>query len=216
MALTKALLVAATVVVSPAHADTGISPILGLSAGTGGIGLQGGVQLSQNLSIRAILGDLDVDETREIDGIDYEVDATIKIPMLLVDYHPFGGGFYISGGLARNSSSIGGLATLAEPTQVGSVIVDPSDVGALRATAKYDDTVPYAGIGWRSGMRSAWAWQLELGVSAMSDPEVVLEEEGSNFISQADLDAEAAAIKTDVEDTVSVYPHLRIGLQYRF
>lgn len=198
------------------QADTGVKPFVGVSAGTSGFGLQGGLQLRSNLSLRLVMNDLGLDETMEIDGVDYELDADLKMPQLLLDYHPFNSGFYLSGGLTRNSSSLGGLATLAEATQIGSVTVNPSDVGGLRASAKYDETSPYFGLGWRSGMESALAWQFEFGVSAMSDPKVTLEEEGSNFVSQADLDAEAETIRLDIEDTIVAYPHLRIGVQYRF
>ena len=198
------------------QADTAIKPFLGVSVGTSGYGLQGGLQLRSNLSVRVVMNNLTLDNTFDIDGVDYELDSKLRLPQLLLDYHPFDSGFYISGGLTRNSTSFSGLATLSEPVQIGSVTVNPNDVGGLRARAEYDETVPYIGFGWRSGMESALAWQFEFGLSALSDPEVSLVEEGSNFVSQADLDAESQRMREDIEDALVAYPHLRIGLQYRF
>lgn len=210
------LLFCGAVLSTGVQADTAFKPFLGVSAGTSGYGLQGGLQLRSNLSVRVVMNNLTLDKTLEIDGVDYELDSKLKMPQLLLDFHPFDSGFYISGGLTRNSTTLGGLATLSEPTQIGSVTVNPSDVGGLRASAKYDETAPYVGLGWRSGMASALAWQFEFGLSAMSDPKVTLVEEGSNFVSQADLDAEAETMRLDIEDTLVAYPHLRIGVQYRF
>lgn len=198
------------------RAEDGLKPFIGANIGTSGVGLQGGLQLLPKLSLRLVTNNLTVDRTVEVDGVDYELDSDIEMPQLLLDFHPFGNGFYLSGGLTRNTSSMGGLATLNSPTQIGSVTVNPEDVGALRATADYDDTAAYFGLGWRSGMDGGLAWQIEFGASAMDDPSVNLQEEGSNFISQEDLDAEERTMEKDLEEEFEVYPHLRIGVQYRF
>jgi len=199
-----------------AQAENDLKPIVGVSAGTSGFGLQAGLQVNPRHSVRLVTNNLSVDQTLEIDGVDYELDSEIKMPQLLVDFHPFNSGFYLTAGLTRNGSSLGGLATLSEPTQIGSVTVNPSDVGGLQAKARYDETSPYLGLGWRSGMNSSLAWQFEFGLTRMNEPDVSLIEVDSNFVSQADLDAEADIMQSDIEDTVVVYPHLRIGVQYRF
>lgn len=199
-----------------ARAEGDVVPFVGVNAGTSGFGLQGGFQLRPDLSVRLVLNNLTVDYSMEVDGVDYELDSDIELPQLLVDYHPFDNGFYFSGGLTRNTSQMGGLATLSEAAQIGTVTVQPEDVGGLRAKADYDDIAPYVGLGWRSGMQGGFAWQFEFGVSAMKDPSVTLVEEGSNFVAQSDLDAEAASIEKDLEDEFVAYPHLRLGIQYRF
>lgn len=196
------------------RAENDLKPFVGLSVGTGGMGLQGGLQLRPNLSVRVLMSRVSLDRSLEVDGIDYELNAKLKMPHILLDYHPFGNGFYLSGGLVRNGSTLDGLATLSESIEVGGYRVGPNEVGSLRGLIKYDETVPYVGLGWRSGMQKALAWQFELGVSGMSGPSISLVEEGSNFVPQANLDAEVESMQKDLES--GVYPHLRIGIQYRF
>ncbi len=202
------------------QAAEGFGPFLGVAAGTTGLGFQGGLQLSPNFALRVLAGDLSIEETREIDEVIYAVDATVNMPQLLLDYHPFENGFFVSGGITRNASSINGTATLSESTQIGSTTVDPDDVGGLRAVIDYDKVEPYLGIGWRTGMggrtASALSWQFEFGLSGLSDSSVTLTEEDTSTISQGDLDEEALNIEADLDEALSVYLNLRIGIQYRF
>lgn len=209
-------LIAGSLFSGAAHAESDLKPFAGVSAGTSGFGLQLGLQIKPGLSVRLLTNNLTLDETMEIDGIDYELEVDLAMPQLVVDYHPFDSGFYLSAGLTANSSSLGGLATLSEPVTIGSATVRPEDVGALRARASYDATSPYVGLGWRSSDERALSWQFELGATTLPEPDISLAEEGSNFISQADLDAEAELILDDIEDELSIYPHLRVGVRYRF
>ena len=212
LVLSSALLLAGQNV----QAEDAMQPFIGVSAGTSGFGLQAGLQLQRKLSIRLVSNSLSVSQDFELDGVDYDLDTDLDMPQLLVGYHPLDNGFYLSGGLTRNSSSLRGLATITGSTQIGSVTVTAADVGGLRARASYDELSPYAGFGWRSGMDSALAWSFEFGVTVLSEPLVVLEEEDTNFVSQQDLDAEAKLLQTDLEDELVAWPHLRIGVQYRF
>lgn len=210
------MLCSAVMVNHRAQASEGPRPFLGISAGTSGYGLQVGLQIGPRLSVRFVANTLSLEGPVALDGLDYQLHARLHMPQLLLDYRPFDNGFYFTGGLTRNRTELKGMATLSEAVEIGAVTVQAEEIGALRSSANYNGTTPYFGVGWRSGMRRAYAVQIDAGVTALSGVDVSLEELETTALSRAALDAEEQAIAADLDKGFGFYPHFRLGVTYRF
>ncbi len=210
------LLCGATLANQKAQAAEGLRPLLGFTAGSSGYGLQAGLQIDPRLSLRFVMNAWSHAGSVALDGLNYQMKARVEMPQLLLDYRPFDSGFYLAGGLTLNRTEFKGLATLSGPIEIGTETVQPEDVSGLLSRAKYHSTTPYFGLGWRSGVRRKLGIHFEAGVTALPGMQVSLEELDSTALSRAALDAEASRIAADLDDGLSFYPHLRLGVQYRF
>ncbi len=197
-------------------AAAAVDPFIGFSAGTSGYGLQGGVRLNPSVSVRLVMNRLSLDDQITLDGLDYTLDSRLEMPQLVVDYHPFLNGFFLSGGLTKNDANFGGTATVSEPTEIGTLQISPDQVEGLKTQAKYSQLAPYFGVGWRSGMQATLAFLFEAGVSTMKDAAVSIEEVGTQSLPVAQLKLEAQAVERDLDRQLGFYPHLRLGVQYQF
>jgi hypothetical protein len=214
------LLLAFSVLALPASAFADVAV-----AGTAGT-LGAGVELTAGISpqINSRFG------RREASDIEYDGEANLRTVTALLDYHPGGRGFRLTGGLVYNATEIEGesLPPASGVYDIGGVPVPVEILGTLDGVIEFDPVVPYAGLGWGNavGPGNKVSFALDLGVMFQGKGEVTLTPdipEGSPLNSipgarealQILLDREERDIEADIAD-YDLYPVVSIGISYRF
>ena len=195
-------------------ADVGVQ----LSGGTLGLGLQAGFGISERWNGRVGFNTFEVGEDFEEGGIDYSADLELQTFHALADWHPFRGGFRISGGLMSNGNEITGDAEVEGGDQVGNTTVPPGRGGRIGATIDFDSTAPYLGIGWGRalGSRTGLSFTADVGVLFQGEPNVDLrKEQGLPDVSEQDVEDEEADVEDELSD-FDVYPVVSVGVVYTF
>ena len=80
-------------------------------ASTLGYGLEADYALSEKLSLRGQFNTLNYDDNFDKDGVNYTGSLDLSTLGFLVDWHPMGGAFRVTGGLYSNGNSISGVGT---------------------------------------------------------------------------------------------------------
>jgi len=201
-----------------------------ITLGTTGLGLEWDQPLHANLHLRAAVSYAKLNRNEERDGIDYDADITLGGAALLLDWHPFAGGFRISTGLAVTALDLGLKADAEGEYEIG----DHTYTGNphLKADIDYAPVAPYFGIGWgRAFDASGWSMTFELGVLLLGDPSVSLKANGTVSSAevnggtavnvnnsaefQQDLERERRELEDDVDD-FTLFPVLNVGVSYAF
>ena len=173
------------------------------------------------MQLRAGGNYLAVDEDVDVDDITYAGELDLSGLGAFVDLHPFGGGFFVSGGAMSGSKRIDLTASSTVPVEIGGVIFTPEEYGQLNGEVSFEDVGPFAGIGFDTTFQGDGHWGLSVmaGAALFGSGEVTLESEGGTLSSdpmlQAELEAEADKIEDEIED-YELYPVLQLGLSYRF
>jgi len=218
--LLPALLVIGISAPAKTFAETG-DFAAGIKAGTAGFGGEVIVGILDNLNFRTGYNTFSYDGNSTESDIDYDYKLKLNSLPILIDVHPFGGGFRVTSGIFINNNEVTGAA---EPTgttiEVGGTPYNVADVGTLNAKIDFNTTAPYLGIGWGNavGKGSPLTIMLDLGIMFQGSPKVSLEATG-NIASDAafkeSLDKEISDLKDDIEG-IRYYPIISLGLAYRF
>jgi hypothetical protein len=189
----------------------------------GGVGLPGAtlglrVDMGHNLAARLEqMSSRKIDESGVTEGVDYNATARLRRTAVLLDWHPFAGGFRVTGGLSFNKMAAqfvarGGVQTINDKTI--------NLTGRLfQLDAEFPNTTPYLGLGWTSkanGDQPGIGFHADVGVhigkfKASSKQNIV----GQGGITQADVDAETAQLQ-DKLNRLSALPSASLGVSYRF
>ncbi len=197
-------------------------------AGTFGFGGGIGYGITDTLTVRLGYTAFDYDADVETDDVDYDAEAKIGGGELMLDWHPFGGSFRLTGGLIKNRNKIDVDAKLNQATiEINNEIYDTSDLGSLNGTVDFKSTAPYFGIGWGNvaGKDGNFHFVADIGVVFQGSADVKLQG-GCTATAQALSPTECDALQSDIQaeekelnDEVSDYkqwPVISIGLGYRF
>lgn len=192
-------------------------------AGIGTLGVSVGVkhQYNENLSVRAGLNTFSYDVDLDEGDVRYEGELDMKSAELIADWHPFGGGFYLSAGLLYNDNQMSGTAH----AQNGSITINDVAYNGVNAQANFSGKLdsnkisPYVGVGYVIKPAAFKGVQLyanlgvihqdietSLSVSGIEDPTGTL----------ADNVREANRRLQDDADKLELYPVANIGVAYRF
>lgn len=194
---------------------------LGINAGTLGIGgdLTIGLAPKANLRVKANGFKYKYDSTQ--DGIDYKFDLGLLSAMGVVDLHPTGGGFRLTGGLMLNKNKIDADAQPSASYTIGNTTYTPTEVGTMTAKMDFKTMAPYAGLGWGNavGEDKKIGFVLDLGAAFQGSPNATLAATGGLLASDANFLANLEREERNLEDEVKsfkLYPVLTVGLSYRF
>jgi len=203
---------------APATGQLGI----GLRASTLGIGGELSVRPSRYLGLRAGAQYLTFTRNAVIQGIDYDLSPKLQSGTAIVDLHPFGSAFHVSGGMVWNSNEGDVTARLTGPITIGGQIYQPDQVGSLTGRVAYDASyAPYAGLGF-SG-RGRVSLLFDVGLAFSGYPQVSLT--GSPNLTGAEkivfdqnVAQEVADIQADIESRsyLKYYPVVSLGLRFGF
>lgn len=218
------VLVAGAFMSTPALADS-----VGVTVGTGGLGAEWTMPVSERLQTRINLSYMKLDADEESDGIEYSAEFDNVILGALLDWNPFSGGFRLSTGMALANFGFDLSAnTQDEPYEIG----DNEYTGDLRldGSVDFNNVAPYFGLGWGASVgETGLSFVANLGVLLIGQPTVALDASGSvtqvesgltlpadafpEF--QQDLQKERRNAEKDLED-FSFYPVLNLGMSYAF
>lgn len=199
-------------------------------AGTLGAGAELTTGLSRQLNARFGINGFTYSDRREASDIEYDAEANLRTATAILDWHPGGRGFRLSGGLVYNASNVEGssLPPASGVYDIGGVPVPVSLLGTLDAEVEFDPVVPYAGLGWGNalGGDGGWSFALDLGVMFQGEGDVTLTPvispnspinttPGAREALDILLELEARDMEDDITE-YDLYPVVSLGLSYRF
>jgi hypothetical protein len=196
-------------------AQVGIS----VRAGTLGVGGEISYRPNRYLGLRAGGNYFTVTRNATIEGIAYQVQPKLQNGTALVDLHPLGGSFHLSGGVVWNSNQGAVAAELTGPVTIGPTTYQPGEVGALTGVVKYQDRyAPYAGLGF--GGRGRVSFLFDVGLVFSGFPQVSLTG-STNLTGQAkavfdqNVQQEIQEIQTQIESRkyLKYTPVISLGLR---
>lgn len=204
---------AVCVIAAPGASAAGVG--IELHGGTLGAGAGLDIGLSDNVGARVGFNRFSTDEDWTEGDLDYDADLELDSVHALLDWHPFGGVFRVTGGLLANDNRLEGGANVETGDQVGNATA--ANDGRIGAEISFDDSAPYLGIGWSSRPANrGFSFSLDIGVMGQGSPDVELTEEGNIIgVNQDDLDREARDVEDDLSE-YDTYPVLQLGMLYRF
>lgn len=185
-----------------------------------GLGLEGGLRLNETFGFRLGGNGLAFDYDGVEGNVDYEADVTLASLATLVDYHPFQGGFRLSGGLRFNFNQLDLDGTPNDDITIGDTAFSPEEVGTLTGDVGFGVLAPYLGIGYGATLlQGALSIGFDLGVMYQGQADVDLGSENGLLSNSAALDASLAIEEDEVEDDLEdffLYPVLGLAVIYRF
>ncbi|MBT3293703.1 MAG: hypothetical protein HN919_00225 [Verrucomicrobia bacterium] len=214
----------ATASASAAMGDVGLSVkvgTLGLGADlTVGLGEKTNVRLSAN-GVKYTYDDYEFDEDEAIiDELVDTVEATIDFFTVgaLLDWHPGGGTFRLSGGVYYNANE-GRLSASADDTV--SINNEAFKLQSLDGVVNFNTLSPYVGLGWGNAAQedTRWHFSCDLGVLIQGSPDISIKATASDQELQDNLNAAIAEEIKEVDEDVDpfvLYPVVTLGLSYTF
>lgn len=225
--VTGALVLMGALLAMPGRAEVAIAG----KAGSLGLGLELTAGLSRQWNFRVGANAFDyTDENRRVSQITYDATARLRNATALLDWHPGGRGFRLSGGLVYDDNRIEG-SSRPSPSgfyDIGGVPVPTSFITRLDGKIDFDPVVPYVGLGWGNAVApgSRLRGFLDAGVFFQGRGRAKLTPiipSGSPINStpgaREALDILLRREESDIEDDVAdytVYPVVSFGLSYRF
>jgi hypothetical protein len=188
--------------------------------GTTGLGADLTVPLISNwLNLRGGYNFFELRPSTTQGDIKYKADVNLESVPILLDLHPFHGGFRITGGVYFNKNEID-LSSVVDASTVG--LGAGAGTANLNANVSWSkDFAPYLGIGWGNAaddntldLPIAVGFSLDIGAFYQGSPDVVLTE-STGSVSAADLAIEAAQIEEDLSD-FKFFPVVTVGIHVRF
>lgn len=163
----------------------------------------------------ALSAGMSLKETANDTDIAYDVKADGGIHRLNVDYHPFGGTFFLSAGYAFNDFKLKANGSETGTVEVG----NDTFTGTVNVNGQLDwDSAPVLSLGWGHSPAQGWGAMVEIGAIFTGAPDVSLA--GTfNGSQDATLDAALADEEQKLKDDVGDFdflPVLQAGVTYRF
>jgi len=220
--LSALLLISIAAFTTSAYADEGLG--IDVKIGTMGAGAEISAALVPNTRIRGGINYLTYEFDSTIDSIDYTFDTSFNSISALLDVHPFGGTFFLSGGVYFNNNSVdvtGSLPPESFPVDYQSFNF-LADYISISGEVEFLPVAPYVGLGWRSNSgEPGWGFGVELGVLYQGAPDV------KNLRINAPVDVNEVddvqlflkQQEADIEDELSWfewYPVASLMLTYHF
>jgi hypothetical protein len=174
---------------------------LDLRLGTTGLGVEAVQKLTPNFDLRFGMHGLGYSISYTYEDVDYDVDQSIAMPVVFLDWRPMAGKFRMSLGAAYYNNVLNLEATPDSTTlySIGNGSYLGSDIGVLSGKATYHTGAPYAGVGWDFlfGQKQGFGLTVDVGALYRERADVTLN--SSNVVvSDADLAAEARSIRGDM------------------
>ena len=204
--------------VSAAPAQVGIS----IRAGTLGVGGELSLRPNRYLGLRFGGNYLTFTRSATVSGIAYDLTPKLESGSGILDLHPFGNSFHLSGGMLWNSNQGSVVARLTGPITIGPQTYQPSDVGSLTGRVSYaNHYAPYAGLGF--GGRGRVSLLFDLGLVFSGFPHVSMTG-NTNLTGQAkaifdqNVIQETQDIQADIESRkyLKYHPVVSLGLRVGF
>ncbi|HUQ51037.1 MAG TPA: hypothetical protein VM692_02370 [Gammaproteobacteria bacterium] len=205
--------------VLPASAALAEGHSIGLKVGAFGLGAEYTHELTDRLAVRGALYGSQLGFDVEESGIEYQADVVWDSLTAGIDFHPLKSALRLSLGIMKNDNA---LELVSRPTTnqtIGDTTYTPAQIGTLTGSLHFDDTAPFAGLGWDwSRDARLFGMSLDIGVVNQGDAVVTLRGNGNllgNPAFEQDINAEAAELAAEGSD-FDLVPFLSVGFQFRF
>ena len=156
-----------------ARANEGLG--IGVKAGTLGAGIELSASIINNTRLRGGFNYLPYSFDSTISDIDYDFETEFNSFSVMLDWHPLGNSFFLSGGAYFNNNSISVSGTVSNDS-IGSSspqLRALTSLVSISGDVEFAPVAPYAGLGWRSNNSdSGWGIALDLGVLFQGAPDV--------------------------------------------
>lgn len=196
------------------------------TAGTPGVGLGFGTQISDKVNVRAEATgyNANVNETNE----DLKVQGKLKLEStgLYADYFPFASTFRVTGGLMLRSPNGRVTATPATgaTATIGNVTYTFGAADNVTGTIKYPSTMGYLGVGWGFGKLKdkgvKYGFDLGAGFGKLKSSLVASDSLKANVANAGkDITSDLAAEERKLNDKlnkVSFFPVVKFSIGYSF
>jgi hypothetical protein len=203
---------------------------LGLRAGTSGYGIDLDIGIVEKLNLRIGYGILSYSGTIENTDVVYDGELDMNNASVLLDWHPFGGGFRFSFGAVGPGLT---ADVVGKPTggtyEIGDSTYTAAQIGTLNGQLKFANSVaPYVGIGYGKVVdkNHRVTFLFDLGVAYIGKSQVSLSATCGPTLTGAQCNAlqvqlapDLATEQQQIEDSVSAvefWPVIQIGLGIRF
>jgi len=195
-----------------------------VKAGTLGIGAEISVSIVDNIRLRGGYNYLTWSFESTLDDIDYEFEPQFNSFSAILDWHPFSGSFFLSGGALFNNNNVAVSGTLNQglvPSELANYAY-LADLASISGDVEFSPVAPYLGLGWRSNNgQTGWGLACELGVMFQGAPDV------TNLRINAPVDVTSvmevqeflAKQEKEIEDELSsfeYYPVASLMVTYNF
>ncbi|MDR2051725.1 MAG: hypothetical protein LBQ63_08155 [Deltaproteobacteria bacterium] len=243
-------------------APAGGTPLsVGISAGTLGLGADVGFQInnflktrlnanilplsSLNLGLKDKLGLDSGNLPPGVEELDIDIDTTHYTLGLLLDVHPFGGSFRLSGGIyyINLNLEVTGTPRNSSDIRYGDHTFSSRDFGSLNGEVSWSRFAPYIGLGWGTdqGEDTDFSLDFNLGLLHLSNPRLEIGASGpisrglmydpgsNNLVSASSVPGGSEAYRSYLEKQAEVkeefhdlrkylhwYPVVSLGFTLRF
>ncbi len=196
----------------------------GIRLGTPGIGLELESLVTDRFGIRGLINGGSISYDFDESGIRYDGRLRFGTGFLLADWHPYAGGFRLSGGLAYNNQRFSGSARPGGGTvNINGTSYSSAQVGSLDGRVTFSKASPYIGVGWGLSprSRSRLYFSADLGVMYQRPSATLIGTCGSALPAstcsqlQSDIRAEETEFR-DAADDYRFYPVISVGFGVRF
>jgi hypothetical protein len=186
--------------------------------GTTGLGADVTVPLVTNwLNLRAGYNYGELRPSTTQGDIKYKGDIQLESVPILLDLHPFNGGFRVTGGVYYNNNDMD-LSGTVDASTIG---LSGTGIGTATVNANIgwsEEFAPYLGIGWGNAADAdatlPVGFSLDIGAFYQGSPDVFLTE-STGTVPASDLAAEAAQIEEDLSE-FKFFPVITVGIHIQF
>jgi len=189
-----------------------------VKAGTLGVGAEATIGTGDHLGVRFGINDMSAGPSISRDEGTINTDLEWLSYGVLVDIHPFGGGFRVSGGGLINKNKFKLNADLSKSVTLDGQEYTLSD---LNGQVTFSEMAPYAGFGYGNavGGDGHWHFSCDFGVMFQGSPKVSASATASDPAVQPYVDEALAVEVAKIQDDANAfkyYPVISVGVSYRF
>lgn len=195
---------------------------IGLRISSLGFGGEIVLPIFSEISARLGFDFFNYESSRDIDGIDYDIDASLAWIPMLFDYNPGRSAFRLTAGFIVSMNNVKLTSTSDEVIEIGDHTYTPEEFGTLITDVDCRAVAPYLGIGILKHIPSDGAVSIAFDIGAMFQHyKLILTHEGGSIPPlieeqfMTDLYAESETIENDLNNRFGVYPVLKIGISFK-
>lgn len=210
--LFASLAVSGGLAAAPAQAQFGI----GINVGSNGFGVEAKQSLSPSFDLRFGVSGIAYSLDYEYDDVDYEVEQSLGVSSIMLDWRPMQGKFRMTLGAAY-FNDVQSVEATPEPGwlyQIGYNYYDYTEIGVLNGKVSWHTGAPYLGVGWdflRS--KKCLGFSVDVGAYYRGDPDISLTASGGTGVLQSDIDREIQNIE---DDAWTFVPLVQLGMTFKF
>ena len=194
---------------------------VGAKVGLLGFGIDVTKSFTPMINGRVVFNKFYFDASGTESDIDYDADLNMQSAGVMVDWHPFSGGFRTSIGVLLNNNELDMTAKSAVSYDIAGTTYTPAEIGTFGGIVDFDKMAPYAGIGWGNAVEKGQhlTFSFDVGVLMQGSPNVEFTASGGTLSSDptllANLEAEEDELESSLDD-FDVYPVISLGLAFQF